>query len=104
MSDRSGSSRFEVFFEVALGDYEKQTGISLAKHPLAARLQECQSIESVTAVLQEQARSFSEFRKRVEIMKSLKGVVSTVFRVSTVGAFGHYIGMVRPWSAIGCST
>jgi hypothetical protein len=36
MSDKSGSSRLQVLLEAALKNYD-QTGIALAKHPLAAR-------------------------------------------------------------------
>jgi hypothetical protein len=41
MSDQPGSSNFRVLFEAALEDYKQQTGIELAKHPLAKRLQNC---------------------------------------------------------------
>jgi hypothetical protein len=104
MSDQSGSTRVEVLFESALRDYEKQTGIPLAKHPLAEQFQSCQSIESVTILLQEQARSFSEFREGDEIMELLKSIVSVLSRVSAIAALDRDIGMVCPWLPIGCST
>jgi hypothetical protein len=104
MSDQLGSSRFEALFESALHDYEKQTGIPLAKHPLAEQFQNCQSVESVTTLLQEQARAFSEFRGSDKIMKSLKSVVSALSRVSAVTTLGHNIGMVCPWILTKCST
>jgi hypothetical protein len=47
MSEQSGPSRLRALFEAALEDYEKQTGIALAKHPLAEQLQNCVSIESI---------------------------------------------------------
>jgi hypothetical protein len=47
-------SRFRALFELALQRYEKQTEISLAKHALAEQLQNCDSVDSVIAVLQEQ--------------------------------------------------
>ena len=47
MTDQSGSSRLRVLFDAALLDYEKQTDIALAKHPLAEQLQSCDSVESV---------------------------------------------------------
>jgi hypothetical protein len=46
---KKASSHLKVLFEAALQDYERQTGIALAKHPLAERLQECDSVESITA-------------------------------------------------------
>lgn len=95
MSDRSGSSPFQAIFESALRDYEKQTGITLAHHPLAEQLQNCQSVESVTTLLQGQARAFSKFKGSDKIMKSLKSVVSVI------AALGQDINMVCPWLLIG---
>ncbi|KAH9990933.1 hypothetical protein BJV77DRAFT_566061 [Russula vinacea] len=97
MSDQSGSSPFQAVFESALQDYEKQTGISLANHPLAGQLQNCQSVESVTTLLQEEAQSFSKFRESGKIFKSLKGtIVSTLSRVSAIAALGRAIGVSFP--------
>ena len=96
MNNQSGSSRFEALFEFALHDYEEQTGIPLAKHPLAEQFQNCQSVDSVTTLLQEQARAFSDFRGSDKIMNSLKGVVSALHRVSAITAVGQDIGVVCP--------
>ena len=104
MSDQIGSSRFEDLFECALHDYEKQTGIPLAKHPLAEQFQNCQSVDSVATLLEEQARVFNEFRKGDKIMKYLKSVVSVLFTVSAFVPRGHAPGTVCPWSIIGRST
>ena len=94
MSDEFGSSPFQALFESALQDYETQTGIPLANHPLAAQLQNCQSVESVTALLQEQAGAFSNFRENDKIMKLLKSVVSALSWVSATGTLGQAVGMV----------
>ena len=51
-----------MLFEAALEDYKQQTGIELAKHPLAKRLQYYNSVEFVTAILREQAQDFEESR------------------------------------------
>ena len=74
MTDQPGPSRlhWQVLFDAALQDYETQTGIVLANHPLAEQLQNCHSVESVTAVLREQTQAFSEFRGRDKILKPLK--------------------------------
>jgi hypothetical protein len=101
MSDNLQSSRIEALFESALHDYEKQTGIPLAKHPLAEQLQNCRSVDSVTALLQEQARAFKDFRNGDKIMKSLKSIVSALSKVSAVAAAGHNIGVVRSLFLIG---
>ena len=92
MSDHSQSSRFQVLFESALQDYQNQTGTTLADHPLAEKLQYCDSVESVTAVLQEQAQEFSKFRgDDGKFMKSLKSVVSVLYTLSASTALGEAI-------------
>jgi hypothetical protein len=97
MADQSQSSRFRVLFESALQDYQIQTGTTLANHPVTEILQYCDSIESVTAVLQEQARPFTEFRGGDDkIIKSLKSVVSVLYTLCASTALGDAIGLVRP--------
>jgi hypothetical protein len=95
MSDQSGSSRLRVLFEAALQDYEKQTGTALANHPLAEQLQDCDSVESVTAVLRKQTQAFSEFRGKDKVMKPLKKAVSVLYKLSSAADFGQAIGLVR---------
>ena len=104
MNHQSGPSPFQALFESALQDYEIQTGIPLANHPLVQQLQNCHSVESVTALLQEQAQAFIEFRESDKIFKSLKGIVSALSRVSAISALGHSVGMVCPRQPVGCST
>ena len=101
MSDQPGPSRLRVLFETALQDYEKQTGIVLANHPLAEHLQNCDSVESVTAVLREQTRAFSDFRGRDKIVKLLKNVVSVLHKLSATADLGEAIGLVRPQALSG---
>jgi hypothetical protein len=95
MGEQSQSSHFRVLFESALRDYQKQTGIALASHPLAEKLQSCDSVESVTAVLQDQARAFSKFRGGDgRIMKSLGSIVSVLHTLSADITRGEAIGLV----------
>ena len=96
MSDPSGSSRLQVLFEAALRDYETQTGIALADHPLAEQLQSCDSVDSVTAVLREQTQAFSEFRGKDKVLRPLKNAVSVLSKLSSAANFGRDIGLVRP--------
>ena len=98
MSDQSGSSRLHVLFEPALEDYRQQTGIKLAEHPLAERLQNCNSVESVTAVLREQVQDFKEFREKDKILKPLKKVLTVLHRLSSAANFArdHDVGLVCP--------
>jgi hypothetical protein len=95
MSDQSASSHLNVLCEAALQDYERQTGIALAKHPLAERLQECHSVESITAVLHEQTQAFNEFRGKEKLMKLLKNVVSILYKLSACAKLAEVIGVVH---------
>ena len=94
MSDQSGPSHLQVLFEAALQDYEKQTGIALSKHPLAEQLQNCGSVESVTAVLRDQTQAFSQFLENDKVLKPLKKVVSILYKLSAPASFGQDIGLV----------
>ena len=95
MSDRSASSHLVVLFEAALRDYETQTGIALAEHPLAERLQECHSVESITALLHEQTQSFNQFRGKKKVIKLLKNAVSVLYKLSASAKLGEVIGVVQ---------
>ena len=99
MSDHSASSHLNVLFEAALQDYERHTGIALAKHPLAERLQECDSVESITAVLHEQTQAFHEFRGKEKVIKLLKNAVSVLYELSACAKL--VIGVVRQKALMG---
>jgi hypothetical protein len=96
MSDQLGPSQSRVLFEAALKDYEKQTGIDLAKNPLAEQLQNCDTVESITAILSEQAQAFNEFRGKDKVLKPLMKTVAVLYKLSSVANFGQDIGLVRP--------
>ncbi len=64
-------------------DYKKQTGIDLAKHTLADRLQDCNSVEDVTAVLREQAQDFNKFREKDKVLKPLQKVLTVLNLLSS---------------------
>ena len=89
-----------MLFESALRDYERQTGIKLANHPLAEQLQTCQSADSVTALLQKQLLAFGEFRESDKLMGSLKNVVLVLSKISATAALGQDFGTVCPRDSI----
>ena len=101
MSDQSGSSHLQVLFEAGLRDYERKTGIALARHPLAEQLQNCDSVDSVTAVLREQMKALNESRGKDKVLKPLKEVVSALHNLSSAAKFGQDIGLVRTWAPTG---
>src|SRR3982074_1775036 len=100
MSDQPGPSRLQVLFETALQDYQKQTGIVLAKHPLAEQLQDCDTVESVTAVLREQTQAFIGFRVSDKIMKLLENAILILHKLSATADLGQAVGLVRSWALI----
>jgi hypothetical protein len=95
MTDQSELSHLQVLFEAALQDYERQTGIALPKHPLAERLQECDSVGSITAIFHEETQAFKEFRGKEKIMKSLQNAVSLLSNLAVCAKLGEVIGMVH---------
>jgi hypothetical protein len=103
MTDKSTSSHLQVLFEAALKDYEKQTGIALIKHPLADKLQNCDTVESVTAVLHEQTQAFNDFREKDKVLKPLQKAISALCKLSATADFGRAAGLVRPYALTGCS-
>src|SRR5713226_9384733 len=96
MSGRSGSSRLWDLLEAALVDYKQQTGIDLAKHPLADRLQDCNSVEDITAVFREQAQGIKKFQERDKVLKPLKKVLTVLHLLSSVHGIAQHVGLVRP--------
>ena len=101
MYDKSASSCFQTLFEAALRDYEKQTGTALAKYPLTQQLQDCHPVESVMAVLEDQARALSKSGESdSRVMKPLKSAVSVLFALSTT-TLGEAISLVRRKSKMG---
>ena len=96
MSDHSGWSHFRVLFDAALKDYKQQTGIELAEHPLAERLQDGNTVESVTAILHEQAQDFKEFREREKLLKPLKKVLNVLHILPSTADFAQGLGLVCP--------
>ena len=95
MSDQSASSHLKALFDAALQDYERQTGIALIKHPLAERLQECHSVDSITAVLHERTQAFNQFQGKEKLMKLLKNAVSVLYKLSACAKLGEVIGVVH---------
>ena len=101
MSRQSRSSRFLGPFESALQDYEKTTNIKLAKHPLAEKLQSCDTVKSVTTFLQSQAQEFDDFLESDRIMKSIENTVSTVCVLSETAVLRDTMHLVCPRAPMG---
>ena len=95
MATLSESSNFDALFQSALEDYEKETGIDLVKHPLAAQLDVCDSVESVTQAFQEQAQAFYEFRGgNNKVAASIQNAVQVLHKFSSTVVPGETVGLV----------
>jgi hypothetical protein len=96
------SSSFQDLFSAALQENENQTECRLIEHPLAQQLETCSSVESITAILQEQAQIFCKFRgDDGKLMKSVKSSVDVLYTLSISTVLGESIGLVHPKSFIG---
>ena len=75
MAHQSESACFQALFEPALQAYENKTGVSLAQHPLAIKLQSCDTVEAITGFLQDQAQAFRHFQGSDKVVESIKIIV-----------------------------
>jgi hypothetical protein len=107
MAEQSESVRFQVLLESALRTYEKSAGITLGdlEHPLAVQLQNCHSVDDMTALFQDQAlQTVDDFRQRHRIVKSIKATVSTLTTVSSGVSDANHVGHVRQAALMVCFT
>ena len=87
------SSNFQLIFDSAFKAYKKRTEKDLLKHPLADRLQACDSPSSILAVLQEQVQKLNQSRGSNErLTKWLNPTVVVLTALS--GTFGEGVGLV----------
>ncbi|KAF8465160.1 hypothetical protein DFH94DRAFT_848720 [Russula ochroleuca] len=94
---QTSSSSFQELFSAALRDFEGQTGTRLVEHPFAKQLETCDSVDSITAILQEQAQIFRKFRgDDGKIMKSVKSSVDVLYTLSISTVLGEGIGLPFP--------
>ena len=104
MPGPSGSPHFQALFESALQAYQTKTGITLAEHPLAVQLQSCNTVESITTLVQGQAQAFSNYREGDRIMKSIKTTVSILIQLSAAAPLADAVGLVRQIAMVVCPT
>jgi hypothetical protein len=98
------SARFRDLFEPALQAYEKNAGVSLAQHPLAIKLHDCDSVEAITGLFQDQAQAFSDLQGSDKIMKSIKTTVSILSKLSSGATLVDGFGLVRDQELGACLT
>ena len=83
MGYQADSAHLRALFKPALQEYEEKAGVSLAQHPLAIKLRNCDSVEAVTGLLRDQARPFMDLQGSDKIMKSIKSTVSILSKLSS---------------------
>ena len=104
MAHQSESARFQALFDHALQAYEEKAGVSLTQHPLAIKLQTCDSVEAITGILQYQAQAFRDLQGSDKIMKSLKTTVSILSKLSSAASLADAFGQVRWKGLMPCLT
>jgi hypothetical protein len=95
MANPPGPTRFRALFGSALQAYEKKVGVSLAEHPLAIQLESCDTVESITAILQGEAQAFSGLQGNDRIMMSIKNTISILTKISPTASLAVDISLVR---------
>jgi hypothetical protein len=83
-SAAASSSNFQLIINNALDTYRKRTKKDLLTHPLAARLQACDTPAAILAMLQEQAQGLDRSQRGDERWsKWLDPIVNVLFAFST---------------------
>ena len=91
----SAPSNFEVIFNAALAKYANQMGHDLRNHPLALKIDTCDSLDDVILLFQEQVQAFDEVRNDdARLINWLKPVVNTLHALSTSVALSTGISLV----------
>jgi len=92
------SYSLQSHFDAALQDYASQTRTRLDEHPIAKQLLGCDSVESISCLLQEQARRFGESQgdNDGKILKSLNSAIHVLYTLSAITALGEGIGLQFP--------
>ena len=89
----SSSSNFQSIFNASLQAYDNKTKNKLLDHPLAARLQSCDSPNAVLSVLQDLVQQFDQRRTSDERSKNwLNPTVNVLYTFSAT--LGEGVGLV----------
>lgn len=79
----------------ALSEYKEKTGKPLLDHPLATKVQQCDSVDAILAIFQGQAKAFQHFRDGDQsLMKWINPMVDILYKFSKTA--GEIAGTVRP--------
>jgi len=93
IASSSSSSNFQSIFNAALQAYEKKTKCKLFTHPLASRLQSCDSPTAILSVLEDLIQQFDRRRRSDERLSNwLNPTVNVLYVFS--GLIGQGVGLV----------
>jgi hypothetical protein len=86
-------SKFQLIFDIALKEYQRRTKDDLLTHPLATQLQQCDSPNSIRAVLQRQVQDLEMSQASDErLTKWLDPTVNVLSALSDT--IGDAVGLV----------
>ena len=89
----TSSASFETIFTDASKEYKRQTKRDIASHPLATRLQSCDSPQAILAVLRDQVQKFDQSQSVDEKwVKWVDPTVNVLYAFS--GTLGNGVGLV----------
>lgn len=81
----ASSSNFRSVFNTALEAYEKKTKSRLLTHPLAARLQSCNSPAAILSVLQDMIQQFDPHRRSDQRLTTwLNPTITVIYAFSAI--------------------
>ena len=80
--------------EPTLQAYEKKV-VSLAQHPLAIKIQNCDTVEAITVIFYDQVWGLRELKGSDKIMKSIKTTASILFELSSATSLADAFGLVH---------
>ncbi|KAF8263287.1 hypothetical protein EI94DRAFT_603363 [Lactarius quietus] len=89
----AASSRFQAIFQAAVKSYQKQTKKDLIAHPLASKLQSCDSTAAILDILQDQVREFDKSHSGDERLTKWMGPTVNVLVAFSATVFGG-VGLV----------
>ena len=97
----STSTNFEPIFNAALAEYTKKTGKDLRSHPLANKIDGCDSADSIFDIFQEQAEAFDKFwEDDAELFKWLNPIVKVLHAFSTNEVLKDTVSNVSPGTVL----
>jgi len=91
----SSSFKFQSVFNVALEEYEKVTKNNLRTHPIATKLQACDTPAAVLSVLHDLTKQFDQTRSNDTRLRNwLDPTVNVLYAFSAT--LGEGVGLVNP--------